>query len=426
MDARTTPLTAGDVLASDGLRSVFQPVVELDGGTVVGYESLARGPEGSSLETPAALFASARATGQLRELDAACRVAAIRGALQTGRLAPLTLFVNVEPEVLDDSALDDLHALDPDGALRIVFEITERRLAARPAELLRTIERIRAHGWQIALDDVGAETASIAFMPLLRPEVVKLDLRLVQQRPSRDAAEIMHAVGAYAEASGARVLAEGIEHEEHVAMALGLGAELGQGWLYGRPTEALSHAATGDANLPRFAARPTGRVSPFSVLPATTPRRVARKDLLIELSKKLEREALAHPDAAIVIAAFQHAHHFTPATATRYAELARETTFVCALGEGLPERIGASVRGAHLAPGDPVLGEWDVVVLTPHFSGALLARDLGDGGPDLERRFEYALTYRRDDVVQAAAALFSRVAPERRERERDDPLQHAA
>ncbi|HEY1479058.1 MAG TPA: EAL domain-containing protein, partial [Gaiellales bacterium] len=183
MDARTTPLTAGDVLASGGIRSVFQPVVELDGGSVVGYESLARGPEGSSLETPAALFASARAIGQLRELDAACRVAAIRGALQTGRLAPLTLFVNVEPEALDDSALDDLHVLDPDGALRIVFEITERRLAARPAELLRTIERIRAHGWQIALDDVGAETASIAFMPLLRPEVVKLDLRLVQQRP---------------------------------------------------------------------------------------------------------------------------------------------------------------------------------------------------------------------------------------------------
>ena len=56
-------------------------------------------------------------------------------------------------------------------------------------------------------------------------------------------------------------------------------------------------------------------------------------------------------------------------------------------------------------------GEWDVVVLSPHFSAALLARDLGDDGPDLDRTFEYALTYDRDTVVRAAHALLSRVAP---------------
>ena len=69
------------------------------------------------------------------------------------------------------------------------------------------------------------------------------------------------------------------------------------------------------------------------------------------------------------------------------------------------------MRGAPLAPDDPLIGEWDVVVLTPHFAAALLARDLGDDGPDLERSFEYALTYRRDVVVRAASALMSRVLP---------------
>ena len=59
-------------------------------------------------------------------------------------------------------------------------------------------------------------------------------------------------------------------------------------------------------------------------------------------------------------------------------------------------------------------GEWDVVVLGPHFSAALLARDLGDDGPDLQRTFEYALTYDRDTVVRAASALLSRVAPRHR------------
>src|SRR3978361_2267762 len=115
------------------------------------------------------------------------------------------------------------------------MEITERALAARPAELLRAVERARERGWRIALDDVGADSMSLSFMPLLRPDVVKLDLSLVQERPGPAIAQIMNAVNAYAEESGALVLAEGIEDERHLRMARGLGATLGQGWFFGRP-----------------------------------------------------------------------------------------------------------------------------------------------------------------------------------------------
>ena len=69
------------------------------------------------------------------------------------------------------------------------------------------------------------------------------------------------------------------------------------------------------------------------------------------------------------------------------------------------------VRGATLHAADPVRGEWDLVVLAPHFSAALLARDLGDTGPDQERTFEFALTYDRETVARAARALLSRVVP---------------
>ena len=87
------------------------------------------------------------------------------------------------------------------------------------------------------------------------------------------------------------------------------------------------------------------------------------------------------------------------------------TGFVCALGEGLPVEPLPGLRGAQLSPADPVRGEWDVVALAPHFSVALLARDLGTTGPGLERQFEYALTYDRDVAVQAARSLLGRVAP---------------
>ena len=400
-------------LAPGGVRSVFQPIVELDTGRVVAYEALARGPQGP-LERPDLLFAAARAAGRLAELDELCRAAAFRGAVEQGLLAPLTVFVNVEPEVLDSAPLDDLLAI-AEGAprnLRIVMEITERALAARPAELLRTVERVRSLGWGVAVDDVGADSMSLAFLPLLSPDVIKLDLSLVQNRPGPAIAEIMNAVNAHAERTGALVLAEGIETEEHLATARALGATLGQGWLFGRPGPgAASGLPSGELVLAAAPAPAAVDISPFACLPGEVPLRRSVKSLLIELSKQLEREAMRLGETCVVASTFQEAKHFTPSTIQRYRDLVERTGFVCALGEDLPAEPLPGVRGATLDPSDPVRGEWDVVVLSPHFSAALLARDLGDDGPDLDRTFEYALTYDRDTVIRAAHALLTRVVP---------------
>ncbi len=398
-----------------GVHSVFQPIVEVDTGRVVAYEALARGPVGP-LERPDALFAAARAAGRLAELDEACRAAAFRGAVDAALVAPLTLFVNVEPEVLDTAPLADLLAIaeSAPGHIRVVMEITERAIAARPAELLRTVDRVRELGWGVAVDDVGAESMSLAFLPLLRPDVVKLDLRLVQDRPGPQIAEIMNAVNAYAERSGAVVLAEGIEDEGHLRTARGLGASLGQGWLFGRPGPgAAPGLPVGELVLPGagLSTGDLGAVSPFACLPDGTPLRTAPKALLIELSKQLEREAMRLGETCVVAATFQEARHFTVSTTQRYRDLVDRTGFVCALGEDLPVEPLPGLRGAHLDPADPVRGEWDVAVLSPHFSAALLARDLGDTGPEMERSFEYALTYDRDTVTRAASSLLSRVAP---------------
>ncbi|MGY1706471.1 EAL domain-containing protein [Geodermatophilus sp. SYSU D00697] len=411
-----TRTTIDDVLGHGDVRSVFQPIVDLDSGSVVAYEALARGPEGP-LERPDALFAAARAAGRLAELDAACRAAALHGALAQGLTAPLTLFVNVEPEVLDRAPMEELLGIASaaPGGLRVVLEITERALATRPAELLRTVERVRSVGWGVAVDDVGAEPMSLAFMPLLRPDVVKLDLRLVQERPSPQIAEIMNAVNAHAERTGAVVLAEGIEDADQLGMARALGATLGQGWLFGRPGPGpVPGAPTRALDLP--SQRPDSvtedaAVSPFACLPDGVRLRQAPKALLIELSKQLEREALRLGPASVVAATFQEARHFTPATSLRYRDLVERTGFVCALGEDLPVEPLPGVRGAALDPADPVRGEWDVAVVGPHFAAALLARDLGDDGPDEQRRFAYALTYDRDTVVRACVALLARVAP---------------
>ena len=255
--AGSTPITAG-------VRSVYQPIVDLCSGSVVGYEALARGREGGPFERPDLLFAAARDQGLTAELDWACRAAAFEGALAAGLRAPLTLFVNVEPDAVDmPSPAGFLGTMArARRSLRAVFEVTERALANRPAELLRVVEDIRAEGWGIALDDVGADWRSLALMPFIRPDVVKLDMHLVQAPLDVKGALVGEAVRAYAASSGAHILAEGIETEAHRRRALALGATFGQGWMFGRPgplpdlpPEELDHD-------PRFVVaenRPAGR-----------------------------------------------------------------------------------------------------------------------------------------------------------------------
>lgn len=139
--------------------------------------------------------------------------------------------------------------------------------------------------------------------------------------------------------------------------------------------------------------------------------RSASKGLLLPMSHHLENHALGTTAAPVLLSAFEDAGHFTPATATRYERLTRHCAFVAALGAGMSPAPVTGVRGASLAADDRLAGEWVVVVVGPHFSGALIAKDLGDTGPDRDRRFEFVITYERDLVLNAARSLFDRIAP---------------
>jgi EAL domain-containing protein (putative c-di-GMP-specific phosphodiesterase class I) len=392
---------------------VYQPIVDLDTREVVAYEALARGPVGSALERPDLLFQTARACGLLAELEWACRAAALRGALDA-RLRK-TLFVNVEPSVLDVAMPESLIGLFDRAAreLDVVVELTERALTDKPAEVLSRVETMRARGLMVALDDIGADHRSLALMPFVDPEVIKLDLRLVQENPSPAIAAIVHAVNAQAERSGAVLLAEGIETEDQLAVALALGARYGQGWLFGRPAELPEATTPLPAPLaPRRVSVPAPS-SPYRAVAAHVRPRRGTKALLLSISRHLEAQVAAQGECAVVFAAFQDARHFTPRSAARYEQLAASAALVGALGVGLPSEPVPGVRGADLAVTDSLAGEWNVTVIAPHFAAAFVARDLGDTDcPDMERRFDFCLTYDRDLAIQAARGLLARIAPQ--------------
>ncbi|KHD74143.1 hypothetical protein MB27_30610 [Actinoplanes utahensis] len=401
------------MLRDGGLHCVFQPFVDVDTGAVVGFEALLRGPAGTAWQSPLALLDAARSAGRLADLERASLTAALTTVARESAGRPVTLFVNLEPSTLTrrlDVVLDAV--ADRPAHVTVVVEITERALADDLAGVLAGAERLREAGCAIALDDVGVHPESLAFIPLVRPEVVKLDLKLLRTVKDPATVTVAGAVRAYAEQVGAEVVAEGIETPEDLIRAQVLGATLGQGWLWGRGARNLVPWTSAPE---RFAARPIGtalRTTPYQLIGSCRRIRLAPKHLLVPVSKTLELMASQETVRPVLLAAFEHARFFRPSTVRRFTDLAARLPFVGALGVDMPAAPAPGVRGSHLDPTDPLASEWTVVVLGAHTAAALMARDLGDTGPDADRQFEFVVSYDRTIVTAAAHSMIGRLTPE--------------
>ncbi|MBL7259289.1 sensor domain-containing phosphodiesterase [Paractinoplanes lichenicola] len=403
-----------EVLDRRAVTTLFQPLVEIASGRVLGYEALSRGPAGSPWETPAALFGAARQFGRESELDWICRARAYESALAAGLDEGLSWFVNMEPAAARTACPPDLAPVveRAERRLRVVTEMTERAIAVDPSGLLSAAAACRAAGWGVALDDVGADPMSLALMPFVHPDVVKLDMAMLRAPGDPHTARVVAAVAAYAEASGAVVLAEGIETEQHLAVARTMGATVGQGWHFGRPAP-LAGPDGASASLPLITPPRNGVRTPFGIVAGRRPVARTTKAQLMPMSRHLEALAADGGEPAVLLACFQDARHFTPATARRFARIALSSPLVAAFGTGLSDEPAVGVRGACPGDDDTLCGEWNVIVVGPHRAAALVARDLGDRGPEGERRFDFALTHDRALVVEAARSLLRWLAPVR-------------
>lgn len=87
-----------DLIARRALSAVFQPIVEFEDGAILGYEGLIRGPAGSPLETPFALFALANAEGRVLELERAAALTCVQAFAQSA--CEGKLFLNFSAEAI--------------------------------------------------------------------------------------------------------------------------------------------------------------------------------------------------------------------------------------------------------------------------------------------------------------------------------------
>jgi EAL domain-containing protein (putative c-di-GMP-specific phosphodiesterase class I) len=379
------------------IRSVYQPIVRLADRQGIGYEALVRGPVGSRLERPDDLFGAARRHDLETALDWECWRAALHGALGGGLGPDQALFANVEPSSaaswvpeIGDPLLED--AL---GRFPLIVELTERALPNHTTDLIPLAEDLRRRGARIALDDVGTDPRSLALMPFLRPDVIKLDHKLMQNSPSREIAEVVHAVNAEAEWTGALILAEGIETEDHLRRALALGASYGQGRLFGRPGGLRSEPTTAPAIFPsrRRAATVLPSVrTPFEIVTAKRAARRADKRLLLELSLSMERQTAIQGSAAVVISTFQEARYFTAKTAPATPDWPKTRLWSRPSGSIWTASPPLAFAASTSTPTSRCGASGTSPSSAPHFGAAFVARDLGDDDADAERRFDFAMT----------------------------------
>ncbi len=220
-----------DVLRREAFSPVFQPIVALATGAVLGFEALTRFSDGAQ---PQARFAEAAALNRGIDLETATLAAAL-GA--TSGLPPgCWVSVNVSPSLVLEGTV--LPRLIGSCRVQVVLEITEHDQVEDYAQLSAALAELRPRT-RLSVDDAGSGFASLRHVVTLQPEFVKLDQSWVtgiNDDPARQAlvAGLCHFAGK----TGSTLIAEGVETAPERGMLTELEVDMAQGFLFGRPKPA--------------------------------------------------------------------------------------------------------------------------------------------------------------------------------------------
>ena len=236
------------VLERGELRLVYQPIVALASGRIVGAEALMRWdhPVRGRLR-PADFFAAAEAAGVMAEIgcwtvEDACRRASGWPVVDEAGQLPL-LCVNVAPQLLGTrefvERVEQAVAVAKLPAGRLVLELTEGAAVEDAPATFAAMRRLRAMGVRVAIDDFGTGYSSLSYLRDMPVDILKLDKLFVDGVASDGNAQMLaRGILDLGRALGKLVVAEGIEHEAQAERLRAMGCTLGQGFHFSQPLEA--------------------------------------------------------------------------------------------------------------------------------------------------------------------------------------------
>ena len=220
------------------VKSVYQPIVDIESKRVMGFEALTRVGSGR-FETIEMLFKAAEANDVLWSLERLCRRKALEG------LPPLRrdqlLFLNVEPDSIHDPQLgggEFLALLRKAGLTprQVVLELTEHSAVRDFVAFRRTLERFRSQGFRLAMDDVGSGYSGLQAIAEIAPDFIKADMHLVRGvHESAIKRELIDTIRRFTDSTGITLVAEGVECAEELEALVRVGVRCAQGYLFARP-----------------------------------------------------------------------------------------------------------------------------------------------------------------------------------------------
>ncbi len=228
------------ILEGRALTALFQPILEMSGGTILGFEGLIRGPSDSPLHAPGKLFPVARQFGLAFELESLCRQVVVARFVELG--LPGMLFLNVSPDVLlQHNARSDVDFVCPSvlPPSRVVIELTENEPSydCQLDMLVAAATEYRDQGFKVAIDDLGEGYSSLRLWSELRPDYVKIDRHFIQNIDKDPVkAQFVRSIKEIADNAGSKVIAEGIETHAELVVVRGFGVCAGQGYHIARPS----------------------------------------------------------------------------------------------------------------------------------------------------------------------------------------------
>lgn len=220
-----------DVLERHRFHVVFQPLHDLDGQRIAGYEALTRFTA-EPKQGPDRWFAEADTVGLRVELE----LAAIETALASLPDMPAATYLslNASPATILSGRLEAMFEGWPLD--RLMLEVTEHDVVEDYAGLCEALAGMRARGLRLAIDDAGAGYASFLHILRLAPDVIKLDRSLTREIDRRaESRALAAALKGFATETGSQLLAEGVETREELATLREIGIGKAQGYLLGRP-----------------------------------------------------------------------------------------------------------------------------------------------------------------------------------------------
>ncbi|MDL2264395.1 EAL domain-containing protein [Synergistaceae bacterium OttesenSCG-928-I11] len=254
-----TPKTDAEILDRiiDGkhIRSVYQPIVSLADGEILGYEALSRISDDHLQMDIEQMFRTADRTNRAWELEALCRTKTLERAVDMG--AEKKLFLNVNPNIIHDDGFKNgftKRRLEEYGLdfRNVIFEITERVAVLDNHAFLSSIDHYKRQNYVIAIDDVGAGYSGLSVISDVRPNLIKLDMALVRNIDKDEIKQLLcKALANFTSGAGIKLIAEGIETEEELKTLIKLGVEFGQGYFLGIPETSFADIAPGKKEMIR-------------------------------------------------------------------------------------------------------------------------------------------------------------------------------